>query len=80
MHRILSSIELFELFYDEEIKEIIVEQSNLYSLSKDWAPLNISTILIVFGYDSNPSKAHYWPASSDLPNTAVYEAIRLYIP
>lgn len=58
-----SSVELFELFFDDELIQCIVEQSIVYCLSKNWPVLKVKceeikvfvAILIVSGYNLLPS-------------------------
>ena len=38
----LSEVQLFELFFDDELIDMIIEQSTVYCLSKNWANLNVS--------------------------------------
>ena len=55
----LSEIELFELFFLDELIELMVEQSTMYCLSNNWLNLNVTKeeikvflgILIVSGYN-----------------------------
>ena len=37
----LSETELFELFFDDELIALMVEQSTLYCLSKNWPHLKV---------------------------------------
>ncbi len=79
-----SPVDLFELFFDDKIILLLVTQSNMYSLSKNWSDPKITAdemkvflgILIVSGYSSLPSKAMYWSSGDDMRNLAVYQAMR----
>ena len=80
----LSEVQLFELFFDEKLIDMIVEQSTVYRFSKNWANLNVSReeikaflgILNVSGYNPLDSKKVYWSTGDDLRNIAIYEAMR----
>lgn len=83
-YRDFSPVMLFELFFDDELIEYIVEQSTKYCLSKNWPDIKVKceeirvfiAILIVSGYDVLPSKALYWSSGDDVRNKAVYDAMR----
>ena len=83
-YEMLSDIKLFELFFDDELIDLIVEQSTLYCLKNNWPNLNVSKeeikvflgILIVLGYNPLGSKRYYWSTGNDLRNHAIYEAVR----
>ena len=76
--------EFFDLFFDEEVCNHIVTQSNLYALQKNLSSLNLGvhelrvflSILIVSGYNSTSSKGAYWSDGDDLRNQAIYNAMR----
>ncbi|MPC48711.1 PiggyBac transposable element-derived protein 2 [Portunus trituberculatus] len=73
-----------ELYFDEELFEFIVQQSQLYCVYKNWPDINVTKeeikvffgILIVSGYNPMPSKASFWSSSPDLRNEAVCNAMR----
>lgn len=83
-YRDFSSVELFELFFDDTLIDYIIEQSTIYCLSKNWADIQVTSeeirvflaILIVSGYNTLPSKALYWSSGDDMRNKAVYDAMR----
>ena len=59
---------MFELFFDESLFVLIVEQSNIYCHSKNISAPPVAkdemkvffSILIVYGYAPLPSKALFW--------------------
>ena len=63
-YEMLSDIELFEPFFDDELIDLIMEQSTLYCLKNNWPNLNVSKeqikvflgILIVSGLNPLGSK------------------------
>ena len=63
---------------------MMVEQSTLYCLSKNWPNLIVTKeeikvflgILIVSGYNPLDSKRDYWSTGDDLCNNTIYEAMR----
>ena len=74
---------MFELFFDETLFDLIVEQSNIYCQSKIIiAPavtkegIKIFFSILIFGYVPLPSKAYFWNSGDDLRNNAVYMAMR----
>lgn len=79
-----SIVEMFELFFDNEIVEYLVQQSKLYSQFKNYADPNISAdelkcaiaILIVSGYNKTPGKRYFWDSGYDMKNTSVSESMR----
>ena len=83
-YEMLSDIKLCELFFDDELNDLIVEQSTLYCLKNNWPNLNVSKeeikvflgISIVLGYDQLGSKRDYWSMGNDLRNHAIYKAMR----
>lgn len=83
-YRDFSFVELFELFFDEEILTHTKEQVTKYCLMKNWPDICVSinelrvflAILIVSGYNSLPSKSMYWSHDPDLHNKAIGDAMR----
>ena len=75
---------MFELFFDESLFDLIVEQSNIYCQSKNISAPPVTkdeikfffAILIVSGYAPLPSKTLFWNSNGDLRNNAVYMAMR----
>ena len=71
-------------FFDDELIDLIVEESTLYCLKNNWPNLNVSKeeikvflgILIVSGYNTLGSKRVYWSTGNDLRNHAICEAMR----
>ena len=82
-YRDFSAKELFELFFDNEIFELIVDQSVIYgsfcnqsiTLEKKEVKLFI-VVLIVSGYNIPKSRRQRFTKADDLRNVAVYNAIR----
>ena len=83
-YRDFSIVELFELFFDEEILEYTKEQMTKYCLKKNWPDVNASinelkvffAILIVSGYNSLPRTSMYWSYDPDVYNKAISNAMR----
>ena len=83
-YRDFSPVELFELFFDEDLLDLIIEQSTLYASQKNFHESNISkaelktflSILIISGYVPLSSIKHFWKNSDDLRNVAVYNSMR----
>lgn len=79
-----SIIEIFELFFDDEIIEYLIEQSKLYAQFKTNPDPNISVgemrctiaILILSGYNKLPGKRFYWDTGNDMKNNSVTESMR----
>lgn len=79
-----SPSQFFELFFDEEIFEEIVQQSNLYSKFKNYATTvtneEIKTfigILIVTSFTGGTkSKRDLWANGDDIRNQAIYMSMR----
>ncbi len=67
-YRDFPPVMLFELFFDEKLISLIVEQSTVYCMSKNWANINVTcdeiqtflAILIVSCYNTQASKSMYW--------------------
>ena len=83
-YRNMTPLDLFELFFDQELLEMILKESTRYCLSKNWPNLNLSIeelksfigILLVSGYSPQSNKYDYWSNSKDTRNQAIYEAMR----
>ena len=79
-----SPSEVFDLFLDDDILEMILHQSTLYAQKKSGMNLDISknelkvfiSVLLLSGYVRVPQKRMYWESSSDTFNQAVSSAIR----
>ena len=79
-----SPIQLFELFFDEEMWELLISESRRYALQKGFVDPEISPgeircfigILIVSGYSPNPGKRYFWDQGADTRNNAIYNAMR----
>lgn len=70
----LSPIDLFYKFFDEEVLNLIIEQSNLYASQKNAATFvltesalkNFLGILLISGYHTLPSMSDYWSTNPTL--------------
>lgn len=79
-----SEVEMFEMFFDNKVISLLVEESNKYALSKNCPNPYITSdeikcfigILIVSGYNELPSKRMYWDTKSDVRNDLVADAMR----
>lgn len=79
-----SPLELFELFFDTEMFELFVTESQRYALQKGLSDPLISVgemkcfvgILIVSGYSSAPGKRYFWDQYEDVRNNAIYNSMR----
>ena len=76
-------MDLFQLFFDEDVLEMIVEYSELYARSKgndtfSTTPDEIRAfigILLVTGYSPAPRRKFYWSRDSDVHNEAISSAM-----
>ena len=83
-HEAASIVDFFELFVDNDLIHLLVEESNRYAQSKNYPDPNITEdeikcfigILILSGYNQLPSKRNYWESTSDTHNELVYNSIR----
>lgn len=83
-YRDLSPVELFELFFDEEIWNLIVDQSIVYANFKGEASCTVTKeelkvflgILVVPGIVPVPSRRSFWRNSPITRNEAVFNAMR----
>lgn len=79
-----SILEMFELFIDIELIELLVQETRRYALFMNCADPNITAdeircfiaILYVSGYNNLPSKRHYWDSNDDMKNVAVSQSMR----
>ncbi|XP_030754181.1 piggyBac transposable element-derived protein 3-like isoform X2 [Sitophilus oryzae] len=78
----LSPLEIFSLFIDDEVVNLITDYSNLYASQHNHAG-DISAnevrtfigVLLLSGYNQFPRRAMYWENSDDAGNKLVYSAI-----
>lgn len=80
----LDPVAFFELFFDDEVIDYLVEQTNLYA-SRDKGDHSFVTtrkefqtflaILLLSGYNQLPRRHLYWSRSSDCHNAAVSSAM-----
>lgn len=79
-----SPVELFELFFDEQLFLLMVEQIKLYAAFKNVPDPNISQndlkcflgILTISGYNCLPGIRYYWDTSDDMRNHLIYKSMR----
>ncbi|XP_046408944.1 piggyBac transposable element-derived protein 3-like [Ischnura elegans] len=84
MFREASPTTIFELFFDEEVIAHLVQESNKYAQFCNCNNPNIIpeelkvfvAILFLSGYNTVPSKRHYWEATQDTRNELVYNSMR----
>lgn len=80
----LGPVELFELFVNENVVQLLVEHTNQYALFKNFPDPNVTTeeikcflaILLLSGYNQLPGKKCYWDTGSDMNNCMVSQAMR----
>ena len=76
-------VELFELFFDDDVVEMIVKFSNMYAQSKGNHSFSTTTqevrtflaILMVSGYNRVPWRQLYWSHDDDVRNVAISSVI-----
>jgi len=74
---------LFERFFDDEVLEMICEESNQYGVLISQKKSNISKdelrvffgITVIAGYNTVPCKQSYWSRDSDLYNAMIANAM-----
>ncbi|KAG5896921.1 hypothetical protein JTB14_028149 [Gonioctena quinquepunctata] len=77
-------LDIFEAFLDDEVIELLVEQSNKYALFCNQPNLSISKeemkcaigIMIITGYNELPGRDFYWDSKMDMKNAMVSESMR----
>lgn len=80
----LSFVEIFELFFTDELLELILKETRNYALFRNAPDPNITIeelrvffgILALSGYNQLPSKRSYWETSPDMRNELVVNAMR----
>lgn len=80
----MSCVELFELFFSDDLLQNIIRESTNYALSKNSPDHQLSIedlklfigILILSGVNVLPSKRSYWKNSNDMKNHLVADAMR----
>ncbi|MEL7307968.1 MAG: hypothetical protein AAGK05_08885, partial [Pseudomonadota bacterium] len=83
-YRDFSPVELFELFFDDELIEHICAETRRYIMQKNnptlfFTKYEIKTyigIMILSGYSSVPNRRMYWENQADSRHTLVYESMR----
>lgn len=79
-----SPVDCFEKFIDNDIIDLLFQETTNYSLQKNQPNVKITKseircfigILFLSGYNQLPGKCFYWKSSSDVRNNLVYEAMR----
>lgn len=79
-----SPIELFELFFDDEVFDLLVTETRKYAYFKGNTDPNVSreelqcfiAILIISGYSNVPGKRCYWDSGDDTRNVVIYNDMR----
>lgn len=79
-----SPVDLFELFFDKSVINLLLEESNRYAVFKNFPNADITEseikcfigILITSGYNENPTKRHYWDTKSDTRNDMIADSMR----
>lgn len=84
LFRNLTPIEIFEQFVDDEVLELVINETRKYGVSKNYKDINLSVqelkvffaILYLSGYNTVPSKRCYWETRLDTRNELVVNAMR----
>lgn len=80
----MNCVQLFELFFSDDLLQKILVEISRYALFKNCPDLSVSisemkvflAILLLSGYNNLPSKRSYWENSSDMKNILVSEGMR----
>jgi len=83
-YRDMNPVELFELFWDELLIELILEQMKLYSIWKGKETFVATAaelrtylgIILLSGYNKLPQKKMYWSQDVDVGNNLVKSSMR----
>lgn len=83
-YRDLSPVELFELFFNESVIDLLVEQTRSYALFLNIPDPEVTKeemkcflgVLVLSGYNHLPGRKCYWDSGTDMWNEMVYNAIR----
>lgn len=83
-YRNLSPVELFELFFDDSVIDLLVEQTRSYALFLNMPDPEVTKeeikcflgVLVLSGYNRLPGKKCYWDSGTDMRNEMVYNAMR----
>lgn len=79
-----SIIELFEMMFDDDIVDLILNESTKYAISNSHPDPNITKeefkvfigILIISGYDRKPGKRFFWDSENDMGNELIINSMR----
>ncbi|KAI4455234.1 transposase is4 [Holotrichia oblita] len=80
----LSACDLFELFFDDSVFDLLLEETRRYALFLNSPDPKVTKeelkcfigILILSGYNELPGKKCYWDSGNDMKNAAVVNAMR----
>lgn len=80
----LSPIELFELFWTEDIYSYLLDETRKYALFKNYQDPHITLdeikcvfgIFILSGYNRKPGRRFYWDSKADMEHPMVKNAMR----
>lgn len=83
-YRDFSPLELFELFFDDEMYDLFVTETRRYAIQQGTRDPHVTKeemkcfigVLIVSGYSVCPGKRYYWDQEDDMRNYAIYNAMR----
>lgn len=76
--------ELFELFFDNDVMNLIIEESKKYAEFREKPDPKISKeelkvflgILVVSGYNKLPGTSYHWDSGKDMRNDAIHSSMR----
>lgn len=76
--------ELFELFFDNDVINLILQESSKYAQFRGKPDPKISVeelkvflgILIVSGYNKRPGVSYFWDSGTDMRNNIIYKSMR----
>lgn len=77
-------VQIFEMFFDDEVINLLLAESERYALFLNCPNPNITreemktfiAVLILSGYCSLPGRDYFWDQRDDMRNTMVYNSIR----
>lgn len=83
-YKSMTCVELFELFFSNDLLEMIITETRNYALFKNSSDPQVTLeelkvflgILLLSGINVLPSKRHYWENSKDVQNVMISEAMR----
>ncbi|XP_039284212.1 piggyBac transposable element-derived protein 3-like [Nilaparvata lugens] len=83
-YRDFSACELFELFFDDDVYDMLVRETARYAIFKNQQNPNITKenikcfigILIFSGYHTLPGKRYYWDSQTDMNQPFIVNSMR----